>query len=195
MRDTTAQMRSMEWLQAFQVRGWTLHRRTSPWYLLNVGGWSLSISLAYVKFHSNLQYVRNHRNRLAFVSCSRKSVLWAELSNTAVADDWPTHTHSVLQKKKKKEKWVKNNIHKRCDILKGWRWFSINSSFYTHCLLRHIQNHVRVIKLCRNVGLWCHYLCSHYNSSPKCDSSSCWLAQLIFFSIQLDSIPPKMLPP
>lgn len=76
----------------------TLHHHTSPWYLLNVGWCSLSISLVYVKFHSDLQYVRNHRNRLAFVSRARESVLWAELSNTAVADDWPTHTFSAEEK-------------------------------------------------------------------------------------------------
>ena len=91
----------------------SLNRRTSPWYLLNVGRCGVSISLVYVKFHSDLQYVRNHRNRLAFVSCARESVLRAELSNTAVADDWPTHTFSGEGKK-----MGENYINKRCDIFK-----------------------------------------------------------------------------
>ena len=103
----------------------TLCHRTSPWYLLNVGWCSPSISLVYVKFHSDLQYVRNHRNRLAFVSRAGESVLWAELSNTAVADDWPTRTFSVEEKN-----WWKNYINKRCENLKSWRWFSIYSSLW-----------------------------------------------------------------
>lgn len=118
--------------------------RTSPWYLLNVGWCRPSISLVYVKFHSDLQYVRNHRNRLAFVSCARESVLWAELSNTAVADDWPTHTFGVEEK----NGW-------KITLIKGVTFWRAEDDFLS-------------ILFCDKLSLWENTLCTSQNPEFWC---------------------------
>ena len=118
-----------------------VYHRTSPWYLLNVGWCSPSISLVYVKFHSDLQYVRNHRNRLAFVSRAGESVFWAELSNTAVADDWPTRTFSVGEKKL---------VKKKITLIKGVTFWRAEDDFPFTLLCDKLS-------LCtsQNPELWC----------------------------------------
>lgn len=117
----------MALIRVMPHRSCTLHRGSAPWYLLNVGQCGVSISLVYVKkYHSDLQYVRNHRNSLVFVSfcwvkvsCELKWVMlnWVILLRQMTGP----LMQSVLEKRGKKI--LKIWISKRCDILKDWGWF------------------------------------------------------------------------
>lgn len=124
----------MALIRVIQHRNCTLHHRSASSYLLNVGRCGVSISLVYVKFHSDLQYVRNHRNSLVFVffcwvkvSCELKWVMlnWVILLRQMTGP----LMQSVLEKREKK-KILKIWISERCDIFKDWGWF-----FYYYYLL------------------------------------------------------------
>lgn len=116
----------MALIRVMQHRSCALHHHSAPWYLLNVDRCGVSISLVYVKFHSDLQYVRNHRNSLVFVSfCWVKvscELKWVMLNWVILL--WQMTgplMQSVLEKREKKI--LKIWISKTCDILKDWGWF------------------------------------------------------------------------